>query len=57
MIRYVDDFEMSGTLKSLEMTWALLKEDITIGEVEDLRLFLGCMHEQVELTLPDGAKA
>ena len=57
MVRYVDDFKISGPAKGIAKSWDLIRKVITIGEPEPSGLFLGCIHKDIEVTLPDGTKA
>ena len=66
---YVDDFKMSGPQEGVKASWEAIKaqqewnkEDecweqaVILGEIEDVKHFLGCDHKVSEATKPDGTK-
>ena len=57
LVRYVDDFKISGPAAGVKKCWELLRTVIKRGPEEPAGLFLGCIHEDVNITLPDGTIA
>ena len=53
---YVDDFKLSGPKENLAEGWRRIRSGITTDDPHPLGLYLGCYHEAVEKTLPNGVK-
>ena len=57
LIVYVDDFKMSGPKSNLPRGWAMIRKGLNMEPPTPLGNFLGCRHEEVTVSLPNGVKA
>ncbi len=54
---YVDDMKLSGPEGNLDRGWDLIRKFIRLEKPTPLQLYLGCMHEEIKVPLPDGTVA
>ena len=54
LVLCVDDFLMSGPKDAMGTMWERIGKALKIDEVGPMGLYLGCIHEEGQLTLPCG---